>query len=138
MGTYGQTNPKGRLSARLDNHRQIEFNASELVTSTTATPSSVTAPRASPPNAFSFTPILASTRTCSIPASRYVSIRAGHEATLFTDDVAKLGPQLAAEVSKTSAWEIKLHPLGWELGWGSDKRQPLRRTNREGEDDNYC
>jgi hypothetical protein len=28
-GTYGQTNPKGRLSARLDSGRQIEFNASE-------------------------------------------------------------------------------------------------------------
>ena len=28
-GTYGQTNPKGRLSARLHNNRQIEFNVSE-------------------------------------------------------------------------------------------------------------
>jgi hypothetical protein len=37
----------------------------------------------------------------------YVSIsRASHEATLFTDDLAKLGPQLGAEVSKTSALEI--------------------------------
>jgi hypothetical protein len=32
--------------------------------------------------------------------------RASHEATLFTDDLAKLGPQLAADVSKTSAPEI--------------------------------
>ena len=37
----------------------------------------------------------------------YVSIsRASHEATLFTDDLAKLGPQLGADVSKTSALEI--------------------------------
>ena len=37
----------------------------------------------------------------------YVSIsRARDEATLFTDDMAKLGPQLGADVSKTSALEI--------------------------------
>jgi hypothetical protein len=36
----------------------------------------------------------------------YVSIsRASHEATLFTDDMSKLGPQLGADVSKTSALE---------------------------------
>jgi hypothetical protein len=32
--------------------------------------------------------------------------RASHEATLFTDDVAKLAPQLGADTSKTSALEI--------------------------------
>jgi hypothetical protein len=37
----------------------------------------------------------------------YVSIsRARNEATVFTDDVTKLGPQLSADVSKTSALEI--------------------------------
>ncbi|MFZ0771480.1 MAG: helicase C-terminal domain-containing protein [Candidatus Sulfotelmatobacter sp.] len=37
----------------------------------------------------------------------YVSIsRASHAATLFTDNMAKLGPQLGADVSKTSALEI--------------------------------
>jgi hypothetical protein len=37
----------------------------------------------------------------------YVSFsRASHQATLFTDDIAKLGPQLAADVSKTSALEV--------------------------------
>jgi len=37
----------------------------------------------------------------------YVSIsRASHEAILFTDDMAKLSPQLAADGSKTSALEI--------------------------------
>jgi hypothetical protein len=47
----------------------------------------------------------------------YVSIsRASHEATLFTDDMARLVPQLGADVSKTSALEIKLHPSHRELG----------------------
>jgi hypothetical protein len=37
----------------------------------------------------------------------YVSIsRASHQAMLFTDDMAKLGLQLGADVSKTSALEI--------------------------------
>jgi Recombinase/UvrD-like helicase C-terminal domain len=37
----------------------------------------------------------------------YVSIsRASHSATVFTDDMAKLGPQLGADVSKTSALEL--------------------------------
>jgi len=37
----------------------------------------------------------------------YVSIsRASHQAILFTDDLAKLGPHLGADVSKTSALEI--------------------------------
>jgi ATP-dependent exoDNAse (exonuclease V) alpha subunit len=37
----------------------------------------------------------------------YVSIsRASHDAVFFTDDMAKLGPQLGADVSKTSALEI--------------------------------
>jgi hypothetical protein len=37
----------------------------------------------------------------------YVSIsRASREATLFTNDMAKLGPQLGADVSKTSALEV--------------------------------
>jgi ATP-dependent exoDNAse (exonuclease V) alpha subunit len=37
----------------------------------------------------------------------YVSIScASHEATLFTNDLAKLAPQIGADVSKTSALEI--------------------------------
>ncbi len=37
----------------------------------------------------------------------YVSIsRASQEATLFTDNLAKLNPQLSADISKTSALEI--------------------------------
>jgi len=41
----------------------------------------------------------------------YVSIsRASHEATLFTDDMTKLNPQLSADVSKTSALEVSQMP----------------------------
>jgi hypothetical protein len=41
----------------------------------------------------------------------YVSIsRASHDATLFTNDMAKLSPQLSADVSKTSALEINQAP----------------------------
>jgi len=48
----------------------------------------------------------------------YVSIsRASHEATLFTDDLAKLNPQLSADVSKTSALEIN-HSLPATQGIG--------------------
>ncbi len=37
----------------------------------------------------------------------YVSIsRASHEATVFTDNLAKLNPQLSTDISKTSALEI--------------------------------
>jgi hypothetical protein len=37
--------------------------------------------------------------------------------TLFTDDLAKLGPQLAADVSKTSALEsVNPHPSPEESG----------------------
>jgi hypothetical protein len=41
----------------------------------------------------------------------YVSVsRASHDVMLFTDDVSKLGPQLGADVSKTSALEINQVP----------------------------
>jgi hypothetical protein len=50
----------------------------------------------------------------------YVSIsRASHEATLFTNDLAKLSPQLSADVSKTSALEINQPaPVSQEIGMG--------------------
>jgi hypothetical protein len=41
----------------------------------------------------------------------YVSIsRASHEATLFTNDMAKLNPQLSTAISKTSALEVDRMP----------------------------
>jgi len=99
--------PDGRLSARLDNNRQIEFNASEhrhfdhgyAVTSHSS--QGLTAERVLVHADTSVHPDLLNSRF------GYVSIsRASHSATLFTDDVAKLGPQLGADVSKTSALEI--------------------------------
>ena len=99
--------PDGRLSARLDNNRHIEFNASEhrhfdhgyAVTSHSS--QGLTAERVLVHADTSVHPDLLNSRF------GYVSIsRASHEATLFTDDIAKLGPQLGADVSKTSALEI--------------------------------
>ncbi len=48
----------------------------------------------------------------------YVSIsRASHEATLFTDDMTKLSPQLSADISKTSALEVSQTPsIGQGIG----------------------
>jgi len=50
----------------------------------------------------------------------YVSIsRTSHEATLFTDEMNKLRPQLSADVSKTSALEISPPPsLAQGIGMG--------------------
>jgi ATP-dependent exoDNAse (exonuclease V) alpha subunit len=99
--------PDGHLSARLDNNRQIEFEASEhrhfdhgyAVTSHSS--QGLTAERVLVHADTSVHPDLLNSRF------GYVSIsRASHSATLFTDDMAKLGPQLGADVSKTSALEL--------------------------------
>jgi conjugative relaxase-like TrwC/TraI family protein len=97
----------GRLSVHLDNNRQIEFSANEhrhfdhgyAVTSHSS--QGLTAERVLVHADTSVHPDLLNSRF------GYVSIsRASHEATIFTDDIAKLGPQLEADVSKTSALEI--------------------------------
>ena len=107
LATIESIHPDGRLSARLDNYRQIEFNAGEhrhfdhgyAVTSHSS--QGLTAERVLVHADTSVHPDLLNSRF------GYVSIsRASHEATLFTDDMAKLGPQLGADVSKTSALEI--------------------------------
>ena len=99
--------PDGRVTARLDNNGQIEFPAREhrhfdhgyAVTSHSS--QSLTAERVLVHADTSVHPDLLNSRFA------YVSIsRASHQATLFTDDMAKLGPQLGADVSKTSALEI--------------------------------
>ncbi|MGA7792858.1 MAG: MobF family relaxase [Candidatus Acidiferrales bacterium] len=99
--------PDGRMTARLDNNRQIEFPATEhrhfdhgyAVTSHSS--QGLTAERVLVHADTSVHPDLLNSRFA------YVSIsRASHQATLFTDDMAKLGPQLGADVSKTSALEI--------------------------------
>ena len=107
LAAIAAIHPDGRLSARLENHRQIEFNGSEhrhfdhgyAVTSHSA--QGLTAERVLVHADTSVHPDLLNSRFA------YVSIsRASHEATLFTDDLAKLGPQLGTDVSKTSALEI--------------------------------
>jgi ATP-dependent exoDNAse (exonuclease V) alpha subunit len=107
MAAIEAIHPDGRLSIRLDNNRQIEFNPNEhrhlyhgyAVTSHSA--QGLTAERVLVHADTGVHPDLLNSRF------GYVSIsRASHEATLFTDDLAKLGPQPGAEVSKTSALEI--------------------------------
>jgi conjugative relaxase-like TrwC/TraI family protein len=112
--------PDGRLSARLDNNRQIEFNASEhrhfdhgyAVTSHSS--QGLTAQRVLVHADTRVHPDLLNSRFA------YVSIsRASHQATLFTDDMAKLGPQIEADVSKTSALEINQpSSIGQGIGLG--------------------
>src|SRR5580698_3058448 len=111
--------PDGRISARLESNRQIEFNAKEhrhfdhgyAVTSHSS--QGLTAERVLVNADTGVHPDLLNSRF------GYVSIsRASHEATLFTDDINKLSPQLSDDVSKTSALEINQAPtiaLGVEI-----------------------
>src|SRR5271168_5385632 len=118
LATIESIRPDGHLAARLDDHRQIEFNAGEhrhfdhgyAVTSHGS--QGLTAERVLVNADTSVHPDLLNSRF------GYVSIsRASHEATLFTDDIAKLGPQLGADVSKTSALELN-QDLSVGLGIG--------------------
>jgi conjugative relaxase-like TrwC/TraI family protein len=107
LATIEAVHPDGRISACLDNNRQIEFSASEhrhfdhgyAVTSHSS--QGLTAKRVLVHADTSVHPDLLNSRFA------YVSLsRASHEATLFTNDMAKLGPQLGADITKTSALEI--------------------------------
>jgi ATP-dependent exoDNAse (exonuclease V) alpha subunit len=114
--------PDGRIAARLDDDRQIEFKATEhrhfdhgyAVTSHSA--QGLTAERILIHADTSVHPDLLNSRF------GYVSVsRASHEATVFTNDTAKLGQQLGAENSKTSALEIGQSmptSAGFEIGIG--------------------
>ena len=120
LATIESIHPDGRLSARLDDRRQIEFNAGEhrhfdhgyAVTSHSS--QGLTAERVLVHADSSVHPDLLNSRF------GYVSIsRASHDATLFTDDMAKLRHQLGADVSKTSALEInQASSIGNGLGIG--------------------
>ena len=103
--------PDSLVTAGLDKNRQIEFNAGDhrhfdhgyAVTSHSS--QGLTAERVLVHADTSVHPDLLNSRF------GYVSIsRASHEATLFTDNMTKLGPQLGADVSKTSALEINQSP----------------------------
>jgi ATP-dependent exoDNAse (exonuclease V) alpha subunit len=111
--------PDGRISARLDNDRQIEFSPQEhrhfdhgyAVTSHSS--QGLTAERVLVNADTGVHPDLLNSRF------GYVSIsRASHEATLFTNDLAKLSPQLSADVSKTSALEIESPSIAQGIGMG--------------------
>ena len=107
MAAIEAIRPDGRITVRLDNDRQIEFSPNEhrhidhgyAVTSHCS--QGLSADRVLVHADTSVHPDLLNSRF------GYVSIsRASHEALLFTNDLAKLGSQLGAEVSKTSALEI--------------------------------
>jgi conjugative relaxase-like TrwC/TraI family protein len=109
--------PDGRLSARLDNNRQIGFNPGEhrhfdhgyAVTSHSS--QGLTAERVLVHADTSVHPDLLNSRF------GYVSLsRASHEATLFTDDMNKLVPHLGADISKTSALEVQTPSIAHGLG----------------------
>lgn len=111
LATIETVDPNGRLSAHLVNNRQIDFNPSEhrhfdhgyAVTSHSA--QGLTAERVLVHADTGVHPDLLNSRF------GYVSIsRASHNATLFTDDMAKLAPQLGADVSKTSALDLNPSP----------------------------
>jgi hypothetical protein len=103
--------PEGRISARLATTAGSTSTRAIIIISTTAMPSRVIAPRGITAERFLIhadTSIHPDLLNCHFG---YVSISlASHEATLFTDDMAKLGPQLEADVSKTSALEITQGP----------------------------
>jgi conjugative relaxase-like TrwC/TraI family protein len=112
--------PDGRISARLDNNRGIEFNAAEhrhfdhgyAVTSHSA--QGLTAERVLVHTDTGVHPDLLSSRFGYVAVSR-----ASHEATIFTDDASRLGQQLSTEVSKTAALEINQSvAIGQGLGMG--------------------
>jgi ATP-dependent exoDNAse (exonuclease V) alpha subunit len=99
--------PDGRIAARLDDNRHIEFNSAEhrhfdhgyAVTSHSA--QGLTSERVLIHADTSVHPDLLSSRFGYVAVSR-----ASHEATIFTDNAAKLGQQLGTEVTKTAAFEI--------------------------------
>ncbi len=110
--------PDSQIAARLDDNRRIEFNANEhrhfdhgyAVTSHSA--QGLTAERVLIHADTSVHPDLLSSRF------GYVAIsRASHDATVFTDDTAKLAQQLGTEVTKTAALETNQSmPVGHGLG----------------------
>jgi ATP-dependent exoDNAse (exonuclease V) alpha subunit len=102
----------GRIAARLDDNRQIEFNAAEhrhfdhgyAVTSHSS--QGLTAERVLIHADTTVHPDLLSSRFGYVATSR-----ASHEATIFTDDLNRLGQQISHDASKTSAIELGQNSL---------------------------
>lgn len=110
--------PDGRISARLDDNREIQFNAAEhrhfdhgyAVTSHSA--QGLTADRVLIHADTSVHPDLLSSRFGYVAVSR-----ASHEATIFTDDATRLAQLLGTEVTKTAALEVnQVMSIGQGLG----------------------
>jgi AAA domain-containing protein/UvrD-like helicase family protein/type IV secretion system CagE/TrbE/VirB family protein len=113
--------PDGRISARLDNNRKIDFNPVEhrhfdhgyAVTSHSA--QGLTAERVLVNADTGVHPDLLNSRFGYVAVSR-----ASHELTLFTNDITRLRPQLSVDLSKTSALEFDQHsPAVHTSGMGS-------------------
>ncbi|HEY4046368.1 MAG TPA: AAA family ATPase, partial [Acidobacteriaceae bacterium] len=111
LATIESIRPDGRISARLDNDRLIDFAAHKhrhfdhgyAVTSHSS--QGLTTDRVLVNADTGVHPDLLNSRF------GYVAIsRASQEATLFTDNLGRLNPQLSAEVSKTAALEINQAP----------------------------
>ena len=77
--------PDGRIAARLDDNRGIEFNAADH-------------------RHFDHGYAVTSHSSQGLTAERVLI----HEATIFTDDAVKLSHQLGTEVTKTAALEIDI------------------------------
>lgn len=114
LGIVESISPEGRIRTRLDGNRPVEFNAYHYrhfdhgyaVTSYSA--QGLTAERVLVHADTGVHPELLNSRFA------YVSLsRASLAATLFTDNMEKLAPQLSTDISKTSALEITpISPLG--------------------------
>jgi conjugative relaxase-like TrwC/TraI family protein len=98
--------PDGRISARLDNNRPIDFDSKEYrhfdhgYAVTSHSSQGLTAERVLINADTGVHPDLMNSRF------GYVSVsRASREATIFTNDALKLGKQISTEVTKTSALE---------------------------------
>ena len=107
LGVIEAIHPDGRLTARLDNNRQVEFNTAEhrhfdhgyAVTSHSS--QGLTTERVLIHADTSVHPDLLSSRFGYVAVSR-----ASHEAIIFTNDINRLAQQLSTEVSKTAALEM--------------------------------
>ena len=103
--------PDGRISARLDNNRKLDFDPIEhrhfdhgyAVTSHSA--QGLTAERVLINADTGVHPDLLNSRFGYVAMSR-----ASHELTLFTNDITRLRPQLSVDLSKTSALEFDRRP----------------------------
>ena len=110
--------PDGRISARLDGSRQIEFNAAEhrhfdhgyAVTSHSS--QGLTSERVLVHADTGVHPDLLNSRFGYVAVSR-----ASHDATIFTNDTARLVQQVGTEINKSSALELTKHqPIDQALG----------------------